>query len=492
MPYLHLFASNPETLMRLPKQSFCLFLFAVFFGLASISAANDLRIENVQLVALGETTRELRVVLDVSWSNPWNNERNHDAAWIFFKYVSPRGGYGHALLAAEGHEVVDFPGMASPPAQIDVAEDRTGFHLYPATSHRGDVRWRLSIRLDPETHTERNREGILHAFGIEMVYIPEAPFTLGDPDETALQFGAFYESDAQGAPQGLVQITSEASIPVGPEAGELYYGEGTYHGDRQGPIPDAFPKGFSAFYVMKYEITQGQYVDFLNTLPNNATFERFNFGGRTYYDQRGTIRLEEGRYVAGSPARPLNFSTWDDGLAFADWAALRPMTELEFTKASRGPESPHPKAFPWGTATLDQLARIVGPDDDLIMTNDWDESQLTEETRPVFGASYYWVMDLAGSVWERVITIGQPEGRAFTGSHGDGRLGNYGRATNADWPHHYEGREGHGYRGGGFYDQGRAASEFNPYSPVAYRRYGGWSGSAPHRAYGFRCARTAE
>ena len=77
-----------------------------------------------------------------------------------------------------------------------------------------------------------------------------------------------------------------------------------------------------------------------------------------------------------------------------------------------------PGEFPWGTASLDQLARVVGPDDDLGMDNGWDESRLTDETRPVFGASYYWVMDLAGSVWERVVTLGQPDGRAFAGTTG--------------------------------------------------------------------------
>lgn len=162
-----------------------------------------------------------------------------------------------------------------------------------------------------------------------------------------------------------------------------------------------------------------------------------------------------------------------------------------FTKAARGPNPPPPHEFPWGTASLDALARVVGPDDELIMTNGWDESRLTEATRPAFGASYYWVMDLAGSVWERVITIGQPDGRAFTGSHGDGRLHERARADNEDWPHDFRGKEGHGYRGGGFYDQGRSVSDFNPYSPVAYRRFGGWAGSYPYRAYGFRCARTA-
>ncbi len=108
------------------------------------------------------------------------------------------------------------------------------------------------------------------------------------------------------------------------------------------------------------------------------------------------------------------------------------------------------------------------------------------------GQPMYALMDLAGSVWERVISIGRAEGRAFEGSHGDGTLGQYGRATNADWPHTYAGAEGHGYRGGGYYQQGMRVHEFNPYSPVAYRRFGAWSGAMPSVAYGFRAARSAD
>ena len=456
--------------------------------------ANDLRIDNVRFINRPGATGELRVVFDLTWHNAWHNARSHDAAWVFLKLVYGGQGLRHVKLMPDGYRVLDIPGVEAPSAQVDMASDSTGFFIYPAQPYRGDVQWRLSVQLDPALYNpRRDGQAQLQVFGIEMVYVPEGPFTLGDPDTTALNFGAFYLSGPDGAPDGLVQITSEAAFPVGPEPGALDYRsrQPQYQGDRQGPVPAAFPKGFQAFYVMKYEITQGQYAAFLNTLSDDDTFERFNFGGRTYFKKRGTIRLEEDRYVAGSPQRPLNFLSWDDGLAFADWAALRPMTELEFTKACRGPEPPTPGVFPWGTASFDGLARVVGPDDELGMENGWDESRLTDETRPVFGASYYWVMDLAGSVWERVVTLGQPAGRAFTGSHGDGQLGSRGRATNDDWPHDYAGAEGHGYRGGGFYDQERAVRDFNPYSPIAYRRFGAWAGAYPYRSYGFRCTRTA-
>jgi formylglycine-generating enzyme required for sulfatase activity len=452
---------------------------------ASPCRANNMRIENLRFI-----TAEARVIFDLSWQNAWHNSRNHDAAWVFLKFIQ-NDGYQHAALAPDGHSATSIQGTESPSARIELAQDRTGFFIYPAAPYRGDVRWRLNVRLDATKLDNRLREAQVEAFAIEMVYIPEGRFRLGDPDPKLLDSGAFYRSDSRGEPAGLIQITSEAELAIGPTDGALYYRQGTYHGDRSGPLPAAFPKGYQAFYVMKYEITQGQYAAFLNTLSDGATFERVNFGGRSYQQRRGTIRLENSRYNATSPQRPMNFISWDDGLAFADWAALRPMTELEFTKACRGPEQPQAGEFPWGTASRDKLARLVDANDELVMVNGWSETQLTDQTRLVFGASYYWVMDLAGNVWERVITLGSPAGRAFKGSAGDGRLDEQGNATNEDWPHTYKGASGHGYRGGGFYEQGRAANLTNPHSPTEHRPYGGWSGAYPYRAYGFRCARTA-
>ena len=97
--------------------------------------------------------------------------------------------------------------------------------------------------------------------------------------------------------------------------------------------------------------------------------------------------------------------------------------------------------------------RVMGPNDDLVTTGDADESLLTDSTRDVTGASYYWVMDLAGSVWERVITFGHPRGRTFQGTHGDGTLSGYGDATNTDWPSGDQEAGGYGYRGGGYYEE---------------------------------------
>jgi formylglycine-generating enzyme required for sulfatase activity len=457
-------------------------------GFRTPASANELRVDTVG-VQRNTTSTMLRVESTVRWRNGWRHDRNHDAVWVIVKLR------GNARTAWTQGRMVRATVAGAPEAACTVSADQVGAFCAPLASHRSDVTWKVTFAVEPVGLRESDvAAGTVeaHVFGVEMVHIPAGPFSIGDADPKSVEGNAFYRSDAQGNHAGTLRITSEAAIPVGRQDGSLFYRSGQYAGDAIGPVPEAFPKGTRAFYVMKYEILQGQYATFLNLIGSQAAAFRTPIGTLGYSDQRGSIRIENGRYVAGAPDRPANWVSWDDGCAFADWAGLRPWTELEFTKAARGPGEPVANDFPWGTASKDRLLRRNQPTDELLQTGDADESRLTDTTRDVLGASFYWVMDLSGSVWEKVVTIGHPRGRAFQGSHGDGRLADYGVATNADWPLGDHEAGGYGYRGGGYYERGYVDTALNPHSRVEQRPYGSWGGGPRSVAYGFRAARTAE
>ena len=426
----------------------------------------------------------------VTWDNAWKNARNRDGVWLFVK-LTQDWRRQHARLAPSGHQVTPLAGR--PPGELLVSEDRAGAFLSLSGTHRGAAGFSVKLALEPDAlagfAADKPVEAVV--YGVEMVYLPEGAFTLGAPDARALDESGFFKTGAEGAVDGLYEVTSEKAIPVGRPRGRLDYRVRfpEYEGDRLGPIPEGFPKGFRAFWLMKYELSQGDYAAFLNALDGEATAFRAIQGGRDYAKGRGSIVLEAGRYVARSPRRPANWVSWDDGCAFADWAGLRPYTELEWEKAARGPGKPVDMERPWGSASVERLRRRVRPDDDLETGGEADEKNLSDETRDVLGASYWWVLDLAGSLWERVVTAGHPAGRAFRGTHGDGTVP-HGFADNADWPKGDVGRGGFGYRGGGYYEHGFRQNELNPWSPIAWRRYAAW-GDAPRTiAYGFRAARS--
>ncbi|MEP1095101.1 MAG: SUMF1/EgtB/PvdO family nonheme iron enzyme [Cyclobacteriaceae bacterium] len=465
----------------------------ILFILISVVPAfgSDLEIKNVRSMdRRGMDGYPISVIFDIEWKNSWNNRKNRDAVWVFMKFNTPWN--NHVKLLPTGHKVLQTREGVSP--QIEVSEDSLGFFLYASESYRGDMNFKLQILLDTTNQQiRRNRLTGMNVHGLEMVYIPEGSFSVGSPDRDAIRRAALYQSDGNGEPKGSFTISDESEIAVSPTYNSLYYWSenALYNGDQKGPVPASFPKGYDPFYVMKYELTQGQYAAFLNSLPAGWTYDRSPIGGIDYYKKRGGILLEKDRYVAESPNRPMNFVSFTDGLAFTDWAALRPITELEYEKAARGPSKPIPAEFVWGTNTYDRLERYITPDMEIVIANGYDESQLSDETRAIFGASYYWVMDLSGSVWEKVITIGNPIGRAFKGTHGDGNL-EFASATNLDWPTSDNEIGGFGYRGGGYYEIGTGYSDFNPHSPIGYRYYGAWSGGPRSIAYGYRAGRSAE
>ncbi|MBO6576590.1 MAG: SUMF1/EgtB/PvdO family nonheme iron enzyme [Rhodothermales bacterium] len=461
---------------------------------ASGVRATDIRVEHVESVRNPLDARSPFVAVTVSWDNAWFNERNHDAAWLFFKVLRPSG-YQHLYLIPESGVLLAKGEVAMPDADVLVADDGTGAFVRPASTWRGRLQYRVLLRQDAE-RTPLNAGTEIAAYAVEMVYIPEGPVELGDPDPRALDYGAFFRSDASGRPAGTFRITAaDQEIPVGPDAGSLYYQvrRDIYQGDQSGPIPGTFPNGFAGFYLMKYEVSQGEYAAFLSSLAGwPGAGHRANVGDPLYRERGGSIRMTQGRFVADHPDRRNVFWHWDDMMAFTDWAGLRPYTEFEFTKAARGPLEPQPLEYPWNSADFDVMQRRIHPESqDAVMLNGLDESDMTEANRAQFGASYYWVMDLAGSMWEKVVTAGDEVGRAFTGNHGDGTVDSYGDADVAGWPSGYKASKGYGYRGGGYYGRAVSQSDFNPFSPIALRTYGAWSGGPRNAAYGFRAARTA-
>jgi formylglycine-generating enzyme required for sulfatase activity len=467
-----------------------------FFLSLQILEATNLQLEQLEWFK-DDATQKMFVKLNLRWENAWHNAKNRDAVWLFFKLnahpLDENVNYRHINIALSGHQLLQNHLPNSPSPEFEVVSDRVGLFVYSKNPYRGAINWTILIALE-EVKNENLYEKNLGAYGIEMVLIPEGKFTIGEKDSTLTRKNAsFFKSDSKGKPIGFFTIENEEnSIEIAAKANALYYLAETkaYQGDQSGIIPTTFPKGFQAFYMMKYELSQGQYADFLNSISITATYQRANFGGRDYQYYRGSIRLENGKYMADSPQRPANFISWDDACAFADWAGLRPFSELEYEKACRGISAPISGEYAWNTNTKEKLMQYVNQTNDLVYLHQLSETNLNDSNRENFGASYYWVMDLAGSVWERCVTVGDSVGRNFKGSHGDGVL-TYGFATNFDWPSGSTETQGFGFRGGGYYTHLQLYGGLNPHATIANRTFAAWSGGMRSKAYGSRFVRTA-
>jgi formylglycine-generating enzyme required for sulfatase activity len=459
-------------------------------------------------------------------------------------------GWKHARVKAAG----------APPAGacVEDTEDRRGVFLRRSLENAGgpgrvafrDVRLQCQLgSLDMGRFSGKVR---LWPFALEMVHVPEGPFWLGDPAPGArgAPQNCFYDVlTPPDAPNRAYRVDSEDPIEVGtgtrrPETRRMLsysnVDDAGGVGDRSGPIPAAFPKGFRAFYVMKRQVSQGEYAAFINTLQGGEPWSygqllRFSYEGQDSY--RNTIHIANRSFarVATRPGRPHNHMCWGDALAFAAWAGLRPLTELEYEKACRGPLPPVSGELSWGTTNLLAALVIVGDEDgsELVTGNcnigngtvalsggdggmgpvrddafaargrsgegglyggvhvfvTGEVGELRHEAmtgeREDTGLSYYGIAGLTGNLWEQCVTAGNKEGREFSGKHGTGELDRGEAPSKAlGWPSPTG--KGPSWRGGSWFTSpGRG--------PVAARPYGSGAPGYYLRAHdaGFRAARTA-
>ena len=301
----------------------------------------------------------------------------------------------------------------------------------------------------------------LKVFAIEMVYIPQGAFYLGSGGSETANFYTY------GTSNHPYYVTSENEITVDSANGNLYYNQFVNGGDRSGPIASDFPKGFNAFYCMKYEITQGQYVDFLNTLTLTQKVNRFM---NKYGQDRNYIREINNQFGCDANNNSIlnesddgqniacNWMDWDDGISYSDWSGLRPMTELEFEKISRGTIAPVINENAWGSTMYVNAGTSISNILHLGMAN--EGSNISGANCNVFpypayslgvplrvgcfasatsnrensGASYYGAMEMSGNLYEQCVTVGNASGRAFTGINGDGEIAPNASANTIFWP----------------------------------------------------------
>jgi formylglycine-generating enzyme required for sulfatase activity len=498
----------------------------VISSLVHLAWANDIRVENIR-TDFHETFCD--VDFDLSWSNSWrtgSGPANWDAAWIFLKYRpvdqngKGQGNWRHATLnTASGNHGVNNDGGV--PAVFSPSEDGKGVFIYRGIEGRGPIRWQ-GVRLRWETASDKFPLGSraeTRIFALEMVYIPEGSYLAGDGVSPGrIHAGGDPKSPYRvtqapprmvNEPGGLWADGSPSKLPSGASGPPPW-------DNPSGTLSISFPTGYKAFYAMKYEISQGFYADYLNSLSKQQAQARFptpqEITGAPACPPpcRYTITVDgSGIYSAAAPTRANIWMNWEDSIAFADWAGLRPMTELEFEKACRGSgQSAVPGEYAWGTTKILSLTGFDGIDGSGTEKAVPPEANTSfqriiqgpvrigifegKPTRESSGASYYGIMDLSGNVVEMAVTIGNNAGRSFTGNHGDGELTEQGSADVPSWPRGVPQspqwaqvpNAGFGYHGGDFW---------NPELDlrVSARNVATFAGARRLFGLGFRAVRTS-
>ena len=458
--------------------------------------AGNLKIANLQNGGMNYATGTSEVKFDLSWENSWrlnSAPENWDAVWLFVKYRKNGGAWEHASLENTGHVVpagmTVSTGLANTADGFNISlNPGVGVFVYRSSEGTGNLSL-SNVRLNWNWAANGVVKGDVldvRVFGVEMVYVPQGAFYAGD---NATSFASFKQGSSDTDPwyvssEAALSVTNSAGNGTGDgQTGAVYYyvTDSQPSDDATGAaftVPEAYPKGYGGFYIMRGEISQGQWVAFFNSLNatqkatrdiTSATNGGKNTDGLSF---RNNVSWSSGNAtLSGGSANyrsvGMGYLSWGDLTAYLDWAGLRPMSELEYEKAARGPTGAVSGQYAWGSTDIIGATSITnrgtaserGQAGSNITYNNAGGVQGPTRvgsfggqgiSRVDTGASYYGAFDLSGNLWERAVTVGNSTGRNFQGtSHGDGNLDTNGDANQSSWPS--ISATGAGFRGGDWY-----------------------------------------
>jgi len=461
---------------RIGLKKHLIVLMLLSLGLYYHSKANEITISNISLANHDEVAATVEVVFDITWKNSWRNDvstgmPNWDAAWIFGRF-SIRGDsvWQRMVINDDGYTLgTGTPANLTLKPHLSIWSHGIGLLLHRSevgygTFTQTGVRFVWDYSVDEPPSLSNFDLLDIKLFAVEMVYIPGGPFYLGSGIDDPAAASFYDNSSPTNSP---FRLETDAPFTIGPSAEVNVVGNNTTIN-----IVAGFPKGIQPFYIMKHELSQAFMSGYFSTLNagmnSNYVFNALELAqqndiGRTanFFTQTfETFGLDTiYSYQSSRENYPVAYMSWEDAAAFADWAGLRPASELEFEKAARGFSYPAVvNEYPWGTDNIvnSTYQVVISPASDHEITGGYSSNILTgnaiysstlwipwslrvgifatsTSSRAQANASATGVLDLAGNVAERTADIISSNGLAWLNEHGDGILHTNGLA-NQQWP----------------------------------------------------------
>jgi formylglycine-generating enzyme required for sulfatase activity len=440
----------------------------------------------------------------ISWDNSWNistGPSNHDAVWVFIKRQKCTGNndWVHQLVSTTSGDHLAKTGVSTSTvvSVIGVSDGMGVFIKRIGTDVVGAVASQtITLKLAATNPSiSMTTADNFKVIGVEMVYVPQGEFFIGDGRPSNSN-----NFSAGNTPYPL-KITNAIQNVNGLGAASNYTSNVIY--GCSSPLPTTFPLGYNGFYTMKYEILQGVFIEYLNSLTYDQQAARLKVSNSTYLpngtppvlfhvnsngNSTSVVTTTAGNYNTKSaifggiyPYIPMTCMNWQDLASILDWSGLRPMTEFEYEKACRGnnggptgtANAPVAYEYPWGNTLLNGISG--GNTIDYITYNASATATWTiyegacrhsagngpvragfaatsSSNRSQSGATYYGIMEMAGNAMEQCVGGGAGyDYSSFSTTNGDGVLTDDGLANVVGWPINGGANSGTIVKGGNFW-----------------------------------------
>lgn len=399
---------------------------------------SNIEVTNVQATP-NTSTNQAVITFDLSWDNGWRiagGTEFMDGAWVFIKYRT-------MAMPEWKHGMVSSSNIVSGILDIEADPRQLGVKFKPSADTVGTISGSVEITIGNLLSTPYGLEVQVHA--VEMVKIPSSPYYVGDYGQYSWhQYGSnndepyhVTQSDTIYRTQGGIDHLNNSSVPYVVASTE-------------------------EFWVMKYEVSQDQFVSFLNSLSrtqqdnavpldlSTSSNNVFALSETATPSFRNGIRIDAGFDTVSGPLTfycdlnnnsvanentdglniACNYLSPDQLYGYLHWAGLQAMTEFDYEKCSRGPLFPNADEFAWGTSDIapidftssSMLQNSGAPNETVQVKMNYRTHLYINTSSPFTGpircgalaesntttrigasASYYGLQDLTGNVGEYVL-----------------------------------------------------------------------------------------